>query len=388
MLAIGYVFGLPGLLVLAGLLGVVLAVAWYWNRESLKGVEYQRWFRYRRAFPGEEVEAHVKVLNEKPLPLVWLRTSDRWPQPVAPTDERVLAPSHRPELGFLHLILAMRGYSSTIRRNPLTFRSRGIYQLGPVTATTGDPFGLFLSEDEDLARDDRLTVFPRVRSVTDYGLNPDDPFGEKPAQRRLFEDISRPMGVREYRPEDGFRRIHWPATAKEGRLQTRVFQPVRGLDMVVCLNASTFSHHWEGTDPDMLEALIETAASVVMRAFEDGFRVGLLSNGSIAHSGRAFRIPPGRSKGHLPHLLESLAGVTPMVTAPFERYLMAQAPGLEYGSILVVISAVTPPELLEALVRLRSRNRRTALISLADEPPPFIDGVDTHHVPGGLEAVT
>lgn len=383
ILAIGYIFNRPALLVLGGLLGVVLAVAWYWNRVSLRGVEYQRWYRYRRAFPGEEVDGHVRVRNEKALPLVWLRISDRWPQAVGPSDESVLAPSHRPDLGYLHLILAMRGYSSTLRQNPLRFRARGIYKLGPVSATTGDPFGLFLSEDDDFGPDGRLVVFPTVHPVSTFGLDPDDPFGEKAAERRLFEDISRPMGVREYRPEDGFRRIHWPATAKTGQLQTRVFQPVKGLDLVVCLNASTFAHHWEGTDPDMLEALIETAASITMEAFERGFRVGLLCNGSIAHSGQAFRIPPGRSKGHLPHLLESLAGVTPMVTAPFERYLLSQAPRLEYGSILVVITAVTPPELLEAMIRLRSHNRRTALISLAAEPPPYVDGVESYHVPQG-----
>lgn len=385
VLVVGYAFGLSGLLVLAGLLTVVLGLAWYWNREALRGVGYERWVRYRRAFPGERVEGHVAVRNNKILPLVWLRTSDRWPNAVGPSEAGVLAPSHRPEYGFLHLILAMRGYASTIRENPLQFRKRGVYRLGPVEATAGDPFGLFVSQREDIAPQDKLTVFPKVYPIGDLGLNPDDPFGEKAARRRLFEDISRPMGVREYRPEDGFRRIHWPATAKVGRLQTRVFQPVRGLDLVACLNASTFEHHWEGTDPEMLEALIRTAASIVMQAFEDGFRVGLISNGSIAHSGQAFRIPPGRSKGHLPHLLESLAGLTSVVTAPFERYLMAQAPGLEYGSILVVITAITPPVLLEALVQLRSRNRRTALISLAEEPPPFVHGVESHHLPHGVQ---
>jgi uncharacterized protein (DUF58 family) len=381
----GYVFGIRSLLVLAGLLGVVLVLAWLWNRASLRSVSYRRWLRYRRGFPGEENQASLTVDNRKFLPLVWLRTVDRWPTSVGPSDEMMLAPSHRPDFGFMNLILAMRGFSKSIRRFTLKYRQRGIYQLGPVEAVSGDPFGLFQSKDEDFAPSDRLVVFPDVKPLTELGMEPDDPFGDRASFRHLFEDISRPMGVREYQPEDGFRFIHWPATAKTGELQTRMFQPVRGLDLVVCLNASTLPHYWEGTEPELLEALIEASASIIMEGMKQGYRVGLLSNGSIAHSGRAFRIPPGRSKSHLPMLLEALAGLTPVVTAPFERYLLQQAPKLEYGSILMVITAVTPPELTETLIRLQVGNRKTALISLAEESPPFIEGVETYHAPRGEE---
>lgn len=380
-IALGYAFQLDGMLGLAGLLGVVFGLAWVWNRRSLRGVTYQRKLQYRRAFPGEQVESEVRVSNRKWLPLVWLRISDRWPKAVGPLDPDVLMSSHRPDVGFYNMVLSMRGFARTIRSNPLIFRQRGIYSIGPAEALSGDPFGLFLSEDETLADEERVTVFPSVRPIGDLGLRPDDPFGEHATERPLFEDISRPMGVRDYRPEDGFRRIHWPATARMGELQTKLFQPIRGLDLIVCLNASTFEHHWEGTDPEMLEALISMTASIVLDAFESGYRVGLLSNGSIAHSGQAFRIPPARSRNHLPHLLESLAGLTPLVTAPFERYLLDQAPRLEYGSILVLVTVVTPPVLQEALMRLHSRNRKTMLISLAPEPPPAVPNISVLHLP-------
>lgn len=380
-LIVGYAFRLQGLLGLSGLLAVVFGLAWFWSRRSLEGVSYQRRLQYRRAFPDETVGSEVRVSNRKWLPLVWLRISDRWPTAVGPEDNEVLLASHRPDLGFYNMVLSMRGYAQTIRAHPLLFRKRGIYSIGPASAASGDPFGLFLNENEELAPVERVTVFPSMRRLGDLGLKPDDPFGEHASARPLFEDISLPMGVRDYRPEDGFRRIHWPATARIGELQTKLFQPIRGLDLIVCLNASTFEHHWEGTDPVLLEALISTAASIVYEAFESGYRVGLLSNGSIAHSGQAFRIAPARSRNHLPHLLESLAGLTPLVTAPFERYLLDQAPRLEYGSILVLVSVVTPAVLLEALLRLHSRNRKTMLISLAKEPPPDLANVEVVHLP-------
>jgi uncharacterized protein (DUF58 family) len=57
------------------------------------------------------------------------------------------------------------------------------------------------------------------------------------------------MGIRPYHPEDGFRRIHWPATARTGELQVKVFQPVTARVMVICLNVSTETHYWMGYSP-------------------------------------------------------------------------------------------------------------------------------------------
>lgn len=379
----GYAFGLLGLLTVSALLLVVLLLAWYWNRQSLEGVLYRRWLKYRRGFPGEPIEAAIAVSNRKSLPLVWLRMSDRWPYAVGPEDESMLAPSHRQDRGYLHMLLAMRGQAQTRRPISLELKGRGHYRLGPVEASSGDPFGLFVSHDDDFAPTDRLVVFPELRPLDELGLEPQDPFGERASRRELFEDVSLPMGVRDYRSRDPFGRIHWPATARVGRLQTRVFQPIQGSDLVVCLNVSTFAHHWEGSDPEMLERLISTAGSLVVAGANQGYRVGLLSNGSIAHAGKAFRIAPGRSKDQLANLLESLAGLTPVVTAPFERYLLDQAPRLEYGSIFAIVTSITPSVLLEAVARLKTRNRKTLLISLGEEPPPFIKGVDTYYAPPG-----
>lgn len=383
VLALGYLFRLDGLLVLGALLAVVLVMAWYWNRNALAGIHYERWFFYRRGFPGETIAARLLLENRKPLPLVWLKTEDRWPRAVAPRGEEGLHPTHKPEIGQLRMIVAMRPYSRTVRPLTLELQRRGVYRLGPVAATSGDPFGLFVSHQEDIGSGEKIVVFPPVRPLSDLSARPDDPFGDRPSNRQLFEDRNRPIGVREYQPGDGFRRIHWPATARTGELHSKLFQPARGLDLMVCLNASTFAHHWEGTDPPLLESVIETVASIVYEGYQQGYRVGLLSNGAIAHSGRAFTIPPGRSKAHLPLVLEALAGLTPLVTAPFERYLLSQAPKMEFGSILMVVTAVVTEELVETLLRLRSRNRRTTLISLAAEPPAYMEGVETYHAAGG-----
>jgi len=48
---------------------------------------------------------------------------------------------------------------------------------------------------------------------------------------------------------------------------------------------------------------------------------------------------------------------------------------------LVILTSVTPPELLETLVHLKRHEHRMILISLAENPPPFIPGVQGIHLP-------
>ena len=217
--------------------------------------------------------------------------------------------------------------------------------------------------------------------MEDVDLPAEDPFGDRRSRRRLFEDPNRPMGVREYRPEDSFRRVHWPATARTGQLQVKVYQPTSGQVMVVCLNVSTFARHWEGVYPELLEHLIKVATTLVNQGIQDGYKVGLIANGCLAHADQPFRIPPGRSPQQLSRLLEALAGVTPVVTAPFERFLLREASRVPYGATLLILTAITSQELAEVIMQLKRHERRITLLSLGKEVPMVIPGVQVIHRP-------
>ncbi len=189
------------------------------------------------------------------------------------------------------------------------------------------------------------------------------------------------MGVRDYHPEDDFRRIHWPASAHTGILQVKVYQPVSARVLVVCLNAMTLPHYWEGTDPEMLEHLVRISAAIVEHALEDGYRVGMISNSSLAHADQPFRVPPGRSPNQLVNLLSALASVTPFVTGTFERFLVAEAPQIPYGATLMITTALIHDAFLETLIRLKDHGRRIVLLSVGRKAPPGLPGITVHHIP-------
>lgn len=359
---------------------VVIAVAELWRRHSLDQVDYRRKPHFTRAFPGESVDLRLEIENNKLLPVSWVRTEDNWPHPVGPADENLLAPSHHPDRGLLTNLFSLRWFERARRSYTLLFRQRGEYRVGPTRLRSGDLFGLY-EQERELDNPAYLTVFPELVPLEDLHLPAEDPFGDRRSRRRIFEDPNRPMGVREYRPENSFRRIHWPATAHTGDLQVKVYQPTSAQEMVVCLNVITFPHHWEGVYPPLLERLVSVAATLVYEGVQMGYQVGLISNGCLAYSDQPFRVPPNRSPKQLANLLQALAAVTPMVTTSFEDFIVKEMPKVHFGASLVVVTAVTRPELSESLVKLKRHGRRITLVSLAQETPPVIQDVRAVHLP-------
>jgi uncharacterized protein (DUF58 family) len=362
------------------MVGVISSLAHWWQQHALDQVAYRRRFLYRRGFPGEKLNMQLEVENRKFLPISWLRIIDPIPFGVGPEDESLLRPTPSDEVGELVSLFSLRWYERDRRAYSLLLRKRGIYRLGPAELESGDLFGIFEKKAES-SQYDYLTVFPEPLAFQSLRLPAEDPFGDRSTRRRLYEDTNQPMGVRDYHPEDDFRHIHWPATAHSGELQVKVYQPVSSRVLVVCLNVSTFQRYWEGHDPDLLEYLVGATAALVQQGLKDGYRVGLVSNGCLAHADQPFRVPPGRSRAQLAHLLTALAGVTPFVTGPFDRFLMAEAPRMPYGASLVILTGLMTPAIAEAILRIKNRGRRVTLISFARQAPPVLPGVTVAHAP-------
>jgi uncharacterized protein (DUF58 family) len=379
-LILGLVFGAPFPVVASLMILMLLLVSHQWRNHALDKVSYLRRWHYTRSFPGERSPVIIEVENRKLLPVSWLQVIDPWGMAVAPEEEASLVLSPSQDKAFLTHLFSLRWYESTRRTYTILFRKRGIFKVGPARLNSGDLFGIF-QQIEDQTQHEYLTVFPDILSLPPLHLETENPFGDRAARRRLSEDPNRVIGVRDYHPEDGFRKVHWPATARTGSLQVKIYQPVSAQVMAVCLNVATMPHFWEGILPEVLEYLVKVAATVVYQGIQTGYAVGLVSNGHLAYSDRPFRVPPGRTQQHLARLLQTLAAVTPLTSTPFEKYLIRAMSDVPFGATLVVITAILTPELSETLVRLLRYRPYLTLISVAQTPPPQIPRVRTLHLP-------
>ena len=382
LVPIALIFDVPALLTISALLLSILPVAWWWNRRSLKGVEYARLLGERRAFPGETVDLTLRVTNQKLMPLGWLSVEDQWSMAL-PLENGALFPSVSGLTGLFRSAFSIRWYERVSRRYRVRCTQRGFYSFGPVRLSSGDIWGLFR---QDLVQDhlDWLVVYPQVLPLEALGFPPKEPLGETRAFWRIFEDPTRAVGIRDHRPEDSFRRIHWKATARRQELQVKVHEPTTSHNLVIFLNVATFARHWEGTKPVLLEQAIAVAASVASHAVKERFMVGLMANGSIPHSDQPIKVLPSRRPDQLARVLEALAAVTSFTTSTVEDLLLTQSARLPWGATLILVTAVVTKELLAALVHLHGVGRRLVLVSLEDEPsrryalPP---GIRIFHLP-------
>jgi uncharacterized protein (DUF58 family) len=361
----------PAMLAVAIILLLIVGVSTVWKNLSLWGVTYEREFDRTRVFPGEPITMTIRVQNRKWLPLTWLRVRDEMPVPPNYEDPFVVTQNELTNRYTLQNTFSMQRREQIERQATLRIGTRGFYRIGPVSYESGDIFTLFTIEREHKYLD-TLVVYPQIFPLEDLGLPAKEPFGEVKVRQSLFTDPIKTRGIRDYSPGDRFRDVHWKATARRGALQTKVYDPSTGMTMAVFLNVATFTRHWMGYDPALLERAVSVAASAANYGAQVGWGVGVYANGAVPNSDQPIRVPPGRSPEQLSRVLEALAAVTEFATGSIELMLLRESAQLPWVSTMVLVTAVVTEEIMIALLRLQEAGRRVVLISLDEEPPPVI----------------
>jgi uncharacterized protein (DUF58 family) len=368
-IVIGLVCRQSGLLVIAMLVLIAAAVGWSWNKYSLHGIQYKRSFSERRAFLGETVDVNVQVTNHKWLPVSWLRIDDEYPLPLTMLDGEV-QPSSKPDIGLLSSVMSLRWFDRARWRYRLRCDKRGVYAFGPAHLQSGDLFGLFSSQVDEPSQD-WLIIYPAVKPIADLTLPPKEPFGDIKGRQWIFEDPSRAVGIRDYGAQDDLKRIHWKATARQQKLQVKVYEPTTTFQLVIFLDMVTLPKPWYGSIPGLLERGISAAASIASYAVEKRFQVGLFANGCWPQSDQPLKVLPSRNPNQLTRILEALAAVSAVPTISIEALLSKESTYLPWGATLLVVTAVVTEELLAVMTRLQAAGRRMVLVCLEDTPLPI-----------------
>jgi len=375
------------LLLVALLVAAVAGVVSLWGRYGLERVEYRRRFDRNRCFAGETVGLTLVVTNRKPLPLAQLRVEESVPVALQVEAQRMLF--QRRGRDRLSLSFSLSWYERLERRYTVRVTRRGAYRLGPARVSAGDPFG-WVERSVEVAPGDLLLVYPRVLPLEAVGLPARRPFGDLTSRDRLFADPMRFAGVRAYRPGDPLNQVHWKASAASGELQVKLLDPSASLGLAIFLNTWSYEHFWEGDDAGALEAGVSLAASVLNWACEQGLPVGLYANGLVYEWGFSLRLPPAWGERVLPQGLEGLARLQTGSPQPLWELLNLEAPGLAYGTSLVVITRQVSADLAAALVRAHRSGRPVTLVVTAAEaePLPDLPGIRIYAVGGeeGLHA--
>ncbi|HVE77107.1 MAG TPA: DUF58 domain-containing protein [Actinomycetota bacterium] len=177
--------------------------------------------------------------------------------------------------------------TSTIEYEGVANR-RGVYRDASIRLETGAPFGAATARRLVKAKTN-LIVHPSWSPlsslpVLEAASTPNEAFHERPKRGAGMEFF----GLREYRPGDSLRHVHWRSTARGGRILVREFEEHPASRLTVIIDAA----QKVGAEPKTtFETAVSAAASIVMYALDSGHPVQL----SCAHPlGTRRLVEPGK----------------------------------------------------------------------------------------------
>ena len=178
-------------------------------------------------------------------------------------------------------------------------------------------------------------------------LNP----GDVPHGRGLDvpPDIS---SVRDHSPDDGLSRIHWPSTARAGRLISRLYESQQSSDVMVILDLGRSIHFGEAPE-STLEYAVSLTASICHAALARGQAVGLVTNDRVGTA-----IGPGRGATQRLRILEFLATAQDQGRRGIAATIAAHGRGWQGRGGLIVVTSDREPDWVEALVEVGARGQR------------------------------
>lgn len=205
---------------------------------------------------------------------------------------------------------------------------------------------------------DRLLVLPRRYPVPSLHFRDGRRYqrgGVHLAQSVGEEDEF--VGLREYRPGDPPRRIHWRSFAKRGEPIVKEFQ-----DEFFVRYGLLLDNHAAGVDETRFETAVSAAASIATAERGPEALLDLLFVGD-----RAYCFTAGRGLGQTEQLLEILACVTPRQDQPFSRLLALLAGHAPALSACVCVLLDWDAERRQLLHLLRGHG--VATVALVIGPP-------------------
>ncbi|HEY7835354.1 MAG TPA: DUF58 domain-containing protein [Ktedonobacterales bacterium] len=354
--------GWKPLWVLAYALVAALILSSAWMALNLRGIAFSRTAPIARTQVGERLEERLALENRSWFPKLWVQVSD---------DSTL--PGHH--AGY---VSSLGAHKRITWRARTLCRQRGRYQLGPVTATTGDPLGLF-QQTLPLAPAYPLLVLPNVIPLDTFGLYPGAMPGRGRGSQRSLQTATNVVTVRTYVPGDPLTHIHWRSTARMGQFMVKEFDLDPTVDVTLLLDLDPRAQAGQGEESTEEYGVTITASIAAYLLRQKQLAVGLVVSGMPDG-----RLQLDRGERQLDRVLELLAVAHPREETPVSEALALEAVHLARSSVLVLVTASTDLVWPEGVHHLLQRGVRPLVISL--DPASFDPAIGGNHYV--LEALT
>ena len=343
--------GWHALYLLTYVLLTLFILSWLWTRYSLRKMAFRRTASVGRVQVGDTFDERLMLDNISVMPKLWVQIADG-----------STLPGHR--AGY---VASMGGRKRATWRARTVCKQRGRFQLGPVTATSGDPFGLFRRRIMLTGPKD-LLVLPRVLPISNFVLFTGGLPGRGRSSRRALQTTTNATTIRDYTVGDALSRIHWRSTAHYNRLMVKEFDLDPAMDAWIFLDMHEDVQAGEG-EYSTEEYGVTIAATIATYLLRQDLSLGMIVNAQQ----REF-LSLDRGERQIERVLEMLAVVTPGSGPDLKEALALDAFHFGRNTVAIVITPSTSRDWHESLRHLQRRGVQVAVVGLdaasfEDEPP-------------------
>lgn len=327
--------------VLTYVLLTLFVLSWLWARYSLRMLVFKRVAVGTRVQVGEVFDERLMLDNLSSMPKLWVQVADG-----------STLPGHR--AGY---VASLGGRKRAMWRARTVCRQRGRFQLGPVTATSGDPFGLFrrrifLSPAQD------VLVLPRVLPLTTFSLFTGHLPGRGRSARRALQVTTNATTIREYVIGDALSHIHWRSSAHYNKLMVKEFDLDPAVDVWIFLDLHESVQAGEG-EHSTEEYGVTIAASVATYLLRQDLSVGMLVNGE-----RREYLSLDRGDRQVERVLELLAVVNAGTGPDLKEALALDAYHFGRNTAAIIITPSISRDWHEGVRHLQRRGVQVAVVGL------------------------
>ena len=324
---------------------LVRIVAERWPRRVLDSLVYERAVSPRKTVVGDEVELRMSLWNRTRLPIAWAEATDTLSQRLRLNPSDTVPAITGP----------MRPYERVTRRLRVTPTRRGVHEIGPVTLGVAEHFGTREPRFESPLEPTTLIAKPLMAPVVGTTLH-SAPLAQIRAKRSLYQDPTLFAGVRPFQTGDPMRSIHWRASAREGLLQTKRFEPALSPQQVVVLDVQTVEGpYWMlDYDEDLFEELCVASLSLARLLISRDASCGFAAAGFHFTTQRFVYLPPRADRAQIERIGDVLARMTSESSAPLTSLLAWLPHRVAKGTQLTILSGRHPRTSAAVVKRLES----------------------------------
>lgn len=334
------------------------------SKNSFRHFEYTCFFTKDEVLEGDEVGLVEIVSNRKRLPLPWLKSelsTSRWLE-YAGAQSEVIG-----DLRYVPSFFTVKSYQKISRTWKVKCLKRGVFEIRRVDLVSSDLLGLS-SFSYTAQTSARLTVLPRP--LENHGLTcpPQHLNGDTLVRRQLLADPFFIAGVREYTGFEPTNRIHWNATAREGRLMVFENQYTSRKNLSILLNVQSPPGRSGPMDGDSgLEDCIRFCAYLFVAAAAEDTPFRFLCNGLDSGTGKTVHTPESWGTAFALEQTRILARLLVNDAKKIDRFLQEKA--IPLSSQLILVSTYMDDS-LKAFARERARCGTTVAVFVCGQVLP------------------